>query len=324
MEARMAVYTKITHDDLINFLESYDLDDLITWNGITEGVENTNYFIETKSNKFILTIYEKRVTEKDLPFFLNLMTHLNENKFPCPKPIYNKEGYVLSSIKGKPSAIFSFLSGKSIDSPSTKHCKQAGSYLSIIHKESSSFSMKRKNKLSILGWRELFKKFNDKKNFSDKNLINIISEEIEFLTHNWPIDLPNGIIHADLFPDNVFFDKDNISGVIDFYFACNDFFAYDIAIAINAWCFNEINFLDKNKSSALLNGYEKHRKLNDEEKKILPILSRGASLRFLLTRIYDSINLVDGALVKPKDPEEYLKKLKYHRNVTSFNEYING
>ncbi len=318
----MAVYTKITYDELIHFLELYKLDELISWNGITEGVENTNFFIETKSKKYILTIYEKRVTSKDLPFFLNLMTHLNDNKFPCPKPIYNKYHETLSSIKGKPAALFSFLYGKSIKRPSVIHCSQAGSYLSIIHESSSKFKMQRKNTLSISGWQELIKRFNDGFNLN-KDTISIISEEIEFISNNWPKNLPNGIIHADLFPDNVFFDKNYISGVIDFYFACNDFFAYDIAIAINAWCFNEPNILDINKSLALLNGYEKYRKLNKDEKKFFPILARGAALRFLLTRIYDSIHLVDGALVRPKDPLEYLEKLKYHRNITSFDEYIN-
>ncbi|PPR79257.1 MAG: Homoserine kinase [Alphaproteobacteria bacterium MarineAlpha2_Bin1] len=320
----MAVYTKITHNELINFLKLYEVGELISWNGITEGIENTNYFIETKSQKFILTIYEKRVTKKDLPFFLKLMTHLNKNKFPCPKPIHNKQGNVLNSIKGKPSALFSFLSGKSVEYPTWEHCNQAGLYLSIIHKTSSKFSMQRENKLSISGWKDLLSNFRKEVNFFDKDLINIISEELEFISYNWPENLPQGIIHADLFPDNVFFENDIISGVIDFYFACNDFFAYDLAIAINAWCFNEINFLDINKSSALLNGYQKYRKLSEEEKKILPVLARGASLRFLLTRVYDSIHLVEGALVQPKDPLEYLEKLKYHRNINSFDEYING
>ena len=319
----MAVYTKIKTDELINFLKLYDLDELISWQGIAEGVENSNFFIETKSAKYILTIYEKRVTKTDLPFFLNLMGHLNSNQFPCPKPIFNIKGKLLNSIQDKPAALFSFLNGSSVKNPSIHHCYQAGSYLSIIHKKSSSFSMKRKNKLSAEGWKELFLKLDNRINSIDRDLFSIITEEFKYISNNWPENLPSGIIHADLFPDNVFFEDNDISGVIDFYFACNDFLAYDIAIAINAWCFNDNNNLEIHKSAALLNGYQQFRSLDKIEKQKFPILVRGAALRFLLTRTYDSIHLVDGALVKPKNPIEFLDKLKYIRNISSFEEYIN-
>ncbi len=319
----MAVYTKIDKDELINFLRLYNLDELVDWKGIAEGVENSNFYIETTSKKFILTIYEKRVSKKELPFFLNLMRHLNSNLFPCPKPIYNIKGEFLNSIQGKPAALFSFLNGSSIKKPLIHNCYQVGSYLSIIHKKTLNFQMKRKNKLSTQGLKELFLKLDNRINSIDKNLLNTITEEFKFISNNWPENLPTGIIHADLFPDNVFFENNEISGVIDFYFACNDFLAYDIAIAINAWCFNSSNNLEIKKSAALLKGYQQHRLLDKIEKQQFPILMRCAALRFLLTRTYDSINQVDGALVEPKNPLEFLDKLKYIRKISSFEEYIN-
>ncbi len=303
-------------------MSSYDINHLVSWEGIAEGVENTNYFINTKNNNFILTIYEKRVRKKDLPFFINLLSHLAKNNFPCPKPISNKKGLASSILKEKPAALFSFLPGESINNPSSNNCYKAGHFLSVVHESSKNFKMQRDNKLSLLGWNDLINQFDNKINSIHENLFNIINDELIFLSDNWPKNLPSGIIHADLFPDNVFFQNDEISGVIDFYFACNDFFAYDIAITLNAWCFDEKNALDKNKSSSLINGYQKLRKLEKNEKELFPILLRGAALRFLLTRIYDLINKVDGAIVKTKNPIEYLNKLIYHKNISSFDHYV--
>ena len=317
----MAVYTKITDKELSKFLENYNVGQVISCKGIAEGVENTNYLIKTLAHTYILTIYEKRVESSDLPFFLGLMDHLANLNFHCPTPIHSKNGEILNSIANKPAALISFLSGIIIDQPTEMHCYQIGESIANLHIACKNYNNQRKNSLSLLGWKKLITACRNKPNKLKLNWSEDLRSEYEFLNKCWPKNLPTGVIHADLFPDNAFFINNKLSGIIDFYFACNDFFAYDIAICINAWCFNKENQFDINNSESLINGYQKIRKLSKEEVKYMPILSRGAAFRFFLTRLYDLINHVEGALVKPKDPKEFWDILSFHQLSKTPEEY---
>ncbi len=317
----MAVYTEVAADDLAPFLERYDAGSLLSVKGIAEGVENSNYLLTTSKGAFILTLYEKRVAPADLPFFLGLMEHLAENGIPCPTPRHDRSGRVLQELAGRPAALISFLEGYSVRRPRVEHCAAVGRALAGLHEAGASFPMRRANALSLDGWRQLITATAGRSDELAEGLADEIATEFAFLERNWPQNLPAGVIHADLFPDNVFFLDGAISGLIDFYFACNDLLAYDIAICLNAWCFEQPNAINITKARALLRGYAGRRPLTPAETDALPLLARGAALRFLLTRLYDWFNTRESALVKPKDPLEYRRRLRFHQRVSSISDY---
>jgi homoserine kinase type II len=317
----MAVYTEVPDDELARFVESYGLGALRSCKGIAEGVENTNYAIDTDAGRFILTLYEKRVKADDLPFFLGLMEHLAARGLNCPLPRHDLGGNVLRTLAGRPAAIVTFLEGLSVRRPEARHCLGVGGALARLHRAGEGFAIRRENALGLAGWRPLFARFRDGADSIADGLSATIAAELDVLERNWPRDLPGGVIHADLFPDNVFFLADEPSGIIDFYFACNDAFAYDLAICLNAWCFEADASFNLTKARALLRGYRAERPLAHEEVDALPMLARGSALRFLLTRAYDWLNTPAGALVKPHDPREYLRKLRFHQTIGSPRDY---
>jgi homoserine kinase type II len=318
----MAVYTKLAHQEVEQFLEQYNINNFKDYKGITEGVENTNYFINTLEQDYILTIYEKRVDENDLPFFINLLSNLSENKFPCPKPIANKNNEKINKIKNKNAALVTFLNGQSKNKITSEECFEIGKITAQLHEITKKFNVSRKNNLSIESWQNIFEKTIKKKIDLDETIIKKTKNYLNFLKDNWPKNLPQGIIHADLFPDNIFFTKNKVSGIIDFYFACNDFFAYEIAICINSICFDNNSTFNMTKAKNLIDGYSSIRTLSEEEKKFLPILSMGAAMRFFLTRLHDFYHTDNKADVKIKDPFEYFKKIEFHSTIKNFNEYF--
>ena len=309
----MAVYTEVSEIELAKFIGEYDIGARKSCEGITEGVENSNYLLTTEKGKFILTLYEKRVNFEDLPFFLGLMEHLAKTGLPCPTPIHDFDGKVLKQLCGKPAAITSFLDGVSPERLDNYHCAQVGTALAKLHLFGSNYKLKRRNSLSKGGWGKLFKESEQRADEVTAGLANLMREEIKHLEFNWPQNLPSGIIHADLFPDNVFFKNGHLTGLIDFYFACNDFLAYDLAVCINAWCFEPNYLFNTSKAQLMINAYCKERPLSEAEFIALPDLARGAAMRFLCTRLFDWLNIIEGALVKPKNPIEYIQKLKFHQ-----------
>ena len=317
----MAVYTEVTDEDLTDFLASYDLGQALSCKGIAEGVENSNYLLHAQRGRFILTLYEKRVQESDLPFFLGLMEHLAKRGVVCPQPVRNKAGVALGRLAGRPAVLVTFLDGISVNRGTARHCASVGAALAQLHLAGADFPARRDNALSVAGWVALFRSAEAHANGVTQGLAEAISSELDLLMRRWPQDLPKGLIHADLFPDNVFFLGPEISGLIDFYFACVDAFAYDVAICLNAWCFEPDGSYNITKGMALLSGYERVRGLTNEEFAALPILARGAALRFLLTRLVDWLDVPAGALVRPKDPMEYARKLRFHQRVESAREY---
>ena len=302
-------------------MAGYDLGEVTSFKGIAEGVENTNFLIETTRNRYILTIYEKRVDQKELPFFLNLMGHLALKGLNCPTPVLDKSGNNLNQLSGKPAALVTFLEGLSVRRPKIEHCAQLGRSMAEMHLAGRDYDAARANKLSIEGWQDLNQKVEEQTDSISPGLKTLISNELDFLKDHWPDNLPSGIIHADLFPDNVFFLGQKLSGLIDFYFACTDAFAYDIAICMNAWCFEAHNEFNATKARQMLSHYTASRPLNKNEYEALPILCRGAALRFLLTRVYDWLNTPENALVRPKNPDEYIAKLRFHQGIKSAAEY---
>ena len=312
----MAVYTDVAEDDLAAFLADYDLGAVTAFKGIAEGVENSNYLLQTETGSYILTLYEKRVKAADLPYFLGLMDHLAERGYPCPVPVHGCDGQALRTLCDRNAAIITFLNGVSIHHPGPDHCREVGGGLAKLHLAGQGFDMERENNLSLSGWRSLFDACKPHANDFTEGLAKELEDELAALEANWPKSLPKGVVHADLFPDNVFFLGSKLSGVIDFYFACNDFFAYDIAVCLNAWCFETDGQFNVTKARNMLAAYRAARPLTDEELEALPLLARGAAMRFLLTRLYDWLNRVDGALVKVKDPKEYLFRQRFHRSVT--------
>ncbi|MDP2619813.1 MAG: homoserine kinase [Hyphomicrobiales bacterium] len=317
----MAVYTEIPDGELSAFIAEYDIGALKSAKGIAEGVENSNYLLHAGAGTYILTLYEKRVQPEDLPFFLGLMQHLSKKGVNCPLPVADRKGRTLKSLAGRPAALVTFLEGMWIRRPTPDHCGALGRAMAEMHLAARGFDMRRENALSVGGWRPLFEKARADADSVATGLADEIDGEFAHLERNWPKALVEGIIHADLFPDNVFFLGNKVSGIIDFYFACNDTLAYDIAICINAWCFEADNSFNITKARALLSGYSAVRRLEPDEFDALPLLARGAALRFLLTRLYDWLNTAEGALVKPKDPREYLRRLRFHRSVASAREY---
>ena len=317
----MAVYTEINKSELSSFLTLYNIEEIIKFTGIKEGVENSNFLMESNESKYILTIFEKRTNENDLPYFFNLMNHLNDNKIKCPQVIEDKSGKLYNFIKGKPAVVTSFLEGMSIKKIAPKHCGELGTNLAKFHLASNKLDIKRDNALGIKDLNNLVDAINKLDLKEHKDLLNVINSEYNYLKNEISFDLPSGIIHADLFPDNVFFVNDQLSGIIDFYFACNDYYAYELAICINAWCFEGNNEFNISKAKSFLNQYNSIRQISEEELKFLPILARAAALRFLLTRLYDKIHHNEDYLVSSKDPQEYYEKLKFHQTVKNVSEY---
>lgn len=317
----MAVYTDITEIDLKQFLSQYDVGELTSYKGIAEGVENTNFLLHTTKDPLILTLYEKRVEKSDLPFFLGLMQHLADRGLTCPLPLPRNDGALLGELSGRPAALISFLEGMWLRKPEAKHCREVGAALAKMHIAGEGFDIKRPNALSLEGWVSLWQKSADRADEVETGLQDEIAGELDFLSANWPKNLPAGVIHADLFQDNVFFLGDTLSGLIDFYFACNDMLAYDVSICLNAWCFEKDGAYNVTKGKALLEGYQSVRPLSADELAALPILARGSALRFFLTRLYDWLTTPEGALVVKKDPIEYLRKLRFHAKVASVADY---
>ena len=321
----MAVYTKLDRETIEDILSNYKLGKLDKFQGIEEGIENTNYFLSVEKKKLILTIYEKRVKSEDLPFFSELMTSLNNAGFKCPVPIVNNENKSITNYKDKKLMIVSFLEGKAKKNLSPNNCKSIGVEVAKMHEITKNFKIKRQNDLSVNSWRNLFDSVKDKCSNINKELPKLIEENLNDVENKWPENLPKGIIHADLFHDNIFFIQDNLSGIIDFYFSCEDFYAFDIAICFNALCFDGVKenlSFNVTKAKKFIDGYSSIRRLSDLEKNSIKVLSQGASLRFLLTRVFDSLNTIDGAVVKVKDPIEYLKRLEFHKNSKSYEDYF--
>ena len=321
----MAVYTKLNKENVEEILSNYTIGRLEEFKGIEEGIENTNYFLLVDSKKYILTIYEKRVKEKDLPFFSDLMTGLNKENFKCPIPIKNKNNETISSYRDKSLMIVSFLEGKAKNILSPENCKSLGREVARMHLITKNFKIQRQNDLSIGSWRKIFDQVKDKCINIHKDLPKLIESNLTDVEKNWPKNLPRGIIHADLFNDNIFFKNEKFNGIIDFYFSCNDFYALEIAICFNALCFdgskNNLSF-NVTKAISFMNGYSQLRKLNDTEKESIKVLSQGSALRFLLTRVFDAINTVEGAVVRIKDPMEYLVRLEFHKNSKNLEDYF--
>jgi homoserine kinase type II len=317
----MAVYTDVSAEELSAFLQDYDLGSLLSFKGIAEGVENSNFLIETSRGRYILTLYEKRVNRADLPFFLGLMGHLADRGINCPLPVKAHDGRALREIAGKPCVIVTFLEGISYRRPTSTHCNALGETLAALHEAGKGFAIKRENALSVSGWRPLLDAASERADTVAPGLGTAIANELGYLETHWPRSLPSGVIHADLFPNNTLFVGDQLSGVIDFYFAANDALVYDLAICLNAWCFEADYSFNLTKGRAMIAGYRGKRALNRAEIEALPVLCRGAALRFLLTRLVDWLNVPPGALVRPLDPIEYWKKLRFHQNVDDATAY---
>jgi len=320
----MAVYTKISNKDIRLINSKFDIDEIKSFQGIKKGIENTNYLLKTKKEKFILTIFEKRVSNKEIPFFMKLMDNLNQSKISCPKPLKDKNENYLIKLKNKTACVVSFLKGKDKQILNINNCYQVGKIISQMHSITKKLKFSRKNSMGINNLNPLLKsiKFKSKKN---SNLEKFLIQNLSNIKKNWPSKLPSGIIHGDLFIDNIFFNKDKLSGVIDFYFAANDFFMYEIAICINALCFDKKKNkfkINKQKVKNLIKGYESVRKITIGEKKSLNILCRGAAIRYLLTRLYDYSNTPKTALIQIKDPNEYYQKLITHNNLSSYRDYL--
>jgi homoserine kinase type II len=308
----MAVYTDLTDEDLTRFVAEYDLGSVLSCKGIAEGVENSNFLLQTDFGSFILTIYEKRVNPDDLPFFIGLMEHLAAQGFSCPTPVGGRDGKSLRKLCGKPAAIITFLEGLWPRSIMPVHCVEVGRTLAEFHAAGHGFDKRRPNDLSVAGWQTLIDEVGARADEVAPGLATLLQDEIGFLAKAWPKELPSGTIHADMFPDNVFFRGETCSGVIDFYFACTDFLAYDLGICINAWCFDAEHRFQAGRARDMIAAYQTVRPLSATEKAALPLLARGSALRFLLTRLYDWLNQQPGALVRPKDPLEYLARLRFH------------
>ena len=317
----MAVYTEVPDNELRSFVEQYEIGEVMACKGIAEGVENSNYLLHTTLGSYILTLYEKRVRREDLPFFLGLMQHLASKGLNCPTPLNGKDGEALRELCGRPAAICTFLEGMWPRRPNERHCQLLGAALADLHVKGRDFALQRPNNLSLAGWRDLARKTEMRADEVEPGLAALIAEELRYLETHWPPGLAIGVIHADLFPDNVFFLGDKLSGLIDFYFACTDFLIYDLAICINAWCFETDGSFNVTKARKMAQGYDSHRAIPQEEIAALPILTRGSALRFLLTRLYDWLNHPPGAFVQPKDPLEYRRKLSFHRQCKSASAY---
>ena len=321
----MAILTKFKKNNIEEILSKYLVGKLISFEGILEGVENTNYYLVTENKKYILTVYEKRIKNEDLPFFSKLMKELNKAGLKCPTPIINKQGNTITDYNNKKLMLVTYLEGKAKKNLTPQDCNSIGSEVAKMHQITKKFKFRRQNDLSIDSWRNLFDSIKSKCSKIHNDLPRLIETNLIDVEKNWPVDLPAGIIHADLFSDNIFFKDNKFNGLIDFYFSCNDFYAFDIAICFNALCFdglkNNLSF-NATKAKNFIDGYSKFRELTYNEKESIKILSQGAALRFLLTRVFDALNTVEDAIVEVKDPIEYLKRLEFHKNSKSFEDYF--
>ena len=317
----MAVYTEVTDDALRAFLALYDIGEVTSFKGIAEGVENSNFLLRTRSSQYVLTLYEKRVRAEDLPFFIGLMEHLAGRGVTCPQPVRNRSGSALGELAGRPATIVTFLDGLWIRRPNVRHCGEVGEALARMHLAGADFRLRRANALSLAGWTSLFRTAEARADEVAPHLREESAAELSFLEARWPRELPSGVIHADLFNDNVFFLGEKLSGLIDFYFACNDALAYDLAICLSAWCFEPDNDFNVSKGRAMISAYERLRPLGADEIEALPLLARGAAFRFMLTRLVDWLNVPPGAKVAPKNPLEYRDKLRFHQRVRSAADY---
>jgi len=317
----MAVYTDITEAELGAFLRGYEIGELLSYKGIAEGTENSNFSLHTTQGPFLLTLYEKRVDAADLPFFLGLMEHLAARGLPVPLPVRRRDGGMIGEVAGRPAAVITFLEGMWPRRPTAAHCREVGAALAAMHLAGADFPLARPNALSLSGWRTLWDGCHARADEVEPGLVAEVEADFAVLEAGWPKGLPDGVIHADLFPDNVFFLGERLSGLIDFYFACNDFYAYDVATCLNAWCFERDHAFNLTKGAALLAGYQGVRTLSAGEIEALPLLCHGSALRFMLTRLYDWLNGPDGAMVKKRDPLEYVRKMRFHRGVRSASEY---
>ncbi len=317
----MAVYTKVSDDDAREFLRAYNIGELRELVGVREGVENTNYLLYTTEGRYVLTLYERRVKEEDLPFFIGLMEHLGRKNMPVPMPVRVREGGALRWLSGRPALVTRYLEGRPAPTIGVEECANVGRALAQLHMNAEDFQLWRDNAMAFPAWEGLHQQCKARAGEVLPGLGGLLEEEVDFLRHRWPGELPRGVIHADLFPDNVFFDGSGVCGIIDFYFACNDLLAYDLAICLNAWCFENDTAFNITKARALVRGYDSVRPLAPREKRALPLLSRGAALRFLLSRLYDWLNRSPAALVKPKDPLEYLTRLQFHQMVEDVTAY---
>jgi homoserine kinase type II len=316
----MAVYTEVSFEDLERLLRDYDIGTPLTFKGIAEGVENSNFYLQTDRGAFILTLYEKRVSLADLPFYLGLMEHLARRGIVCPLPVPTRDGALFASLNRRPCAIVTFLNGLSVRRPSVALCAGAGAALARLHQAGEGFALTRANALGPAGWKPLADACDAHADGVEDSLAALIGEQLAAITAAWPA-LPGGVIHADLFPDNVLFMREEVSGIIDFYFACNDMFAYDLAVTLNSWCFESDGSYNLTKGMALIQGYRSVRVLSDDEIAAMPLLMRGSALRFLLTRLFDLVNHDPNALVSPKDPKEYSRRLRFHMKVKDAREY---
>ena len=317
----MAVYTEIADEEVQAFTAEYDIGRVVACKGIAEGIENSNFLLVTEQGPFILTLYERRVKQHDLPFFLGLMEHLAARGIPCPTPIRGRDGRALRRLAGRCAAIVTFLRGMWPRRPTVAHCQALGRTLARMHIAGGDLPMRRANDLSVDGWRPLYEATARRADAIAPDLATELASELAMLERRWPRTLPVGVIHADLFPDNVFFEGDRLSGLIDFYFACTDFLAYDLAVCLNAWCFEADGSFNVTKARRFVRDYHAVRALSPEELEHLPVLARGAAMRFLLTRLYDWLNTPNNALVTPKNPMEYLRKLRFHRGARGLGAY---
>ncbi len=320
----MAVYTHITHQQFTELLDQYDIGNLVSFKGVAEGVSNTNYLLKTDKDSYIATIYEKSTDCSHLPFYWGLMEHLHGDGIPCPVPIKDKKGEILKTVDGCPFAIVSFLKGKWPKNIRNIHCMEVGKIMARMHISARSFDQKLANPLSVDAWNNTYNGMRDKvAEVFSVQVADEISQALEYIKQHWPEKgrLPDGVIHGDLFPDNVFFQADVVSGLLDFYLSCNDLFAYDVAITLNAWCFEHGTEFNITKARALLKGYNQVKPFTENELEALPVLCVGASMRFLVSRLYDYLYQVEGAVVNVKDPSEYLKKLRFHLQVKKHGEY---
>ena len=316
----MAVYPDVSADDLDRLVAGFDIGEVVLLEGIAHGTENSNFRLLTTTGPFVLTLYEKRVDPADLPFFLGLMRHLSEAGFPCPAPIADRDGKLLHRLSDRPAAVVAFASGDWPREITAAHCREVGAVLAKLHVAAAGFPMTRVNDQALSAWRSLFANAAALADELRPGFADWISAEIAALEDGWPAGLPTGIIHADLFPDNAFFADGAISGVIDFYFACNDALAFDIAICLNAWCFDD-GTLCRDRAEALTGGYETVRPLEPAEKTALPVLARGAAMRFLTTRLYDWFHLPEDARVQRKDPLEFVPVIDCHRAILNSTAY---
>ena len=318
----MAVYTQISIDELNVFLSKYNIDNINEFSGIKGGTSNSNYLLTADNKKFILTIFEERTNQENLPFYFDLMNHLNAHGIKCPEVIKDKQGNFSNSIKQKHAVITSFLTGSSLEKIKPIHCSNLGLTIAKMHNASEKLNIKRENELGFDKLGIIIEKLKTYKKHIDDEKLKFIEDEFLFLSREINKDLPSGIIHADLFPDNIFFEENNLTGIIDFYFSCNDFYAYEIAICLNAWCFEDSNNeFNPTKAKYLLGSYNQERKFSNEEVEALPLLARASALRYLLTRLLDFYSHEDSDLILKKDPNEYISKLRFHQSVRKASEY---